>query len=87
MRWVAAGAGVDFSKAIALDPRHGDAYVSRDTLKAAMGDRQGAIKDCDQAIAINQKRRQRLLELRRFSIDLGRQAAGLLGFQESIGTR
>ena len=55
MRWVAAGAVVDFSKAIALDPRHGDAYVSRDTLKAAMGDRQGAIKDCDQAIAINQK--------------------------------
>jgi tetratricopeptide (TPR) repeat protein len=47
------GAILDYTQAIALDPKCADAYNNRGNAKSALGDNTGAISDYTQAIALN----------------------------------
>jgi len=47
------GAIVDYSQAIALNPRYFESYYNRGLVRSKIGNRQGAIADYNQAIALN----------------------------------
>ncbi len=49
------GAIADLDRAIAINPKYGDAYTWRGAAKGARGDVEGAIADFERAIAINPK--------------------------------